>query len=285
MDCGVRVHNIGEALTFVFTALVVGSFGWRYGWWVSALLGFLGVGVIWFFFKDKPADPGEETAAAAPQKVDKNQAQWNLLKEPTVWMIALASLFMYVSRYSINSWGIFFLENAKGYGIEQASLIISTGAICGIVGTVASGWLSDRFFDGQRGIPAILAGLLNALSVVCFLVVPAGWMFVDITAMVVFGVTIGALICYLGGLMAVDIAGRDAAGAALGVVGIASYAGAGTQDIISGFLIGANKEVIEGANAYDFLAMGIFWTLSALLSVLMTFLAWHRSKKRASRIS
>lgn len=39
--------------------------------------------------------------------------------------------------------------------------------------------------------------------------------------------------------MAVDVAPKNAAGAALGIVGIASYLGAGIQDIVSGYLIKA----------------------------------------------
>lgn len=60
-------------------------------------------------------------------------------------------------------------------------------------------------------------------------------------AMVLFGLGIGVLICFLGGLMAVDIAPRNASGAALGVVGIASYIGAGLQDVMSGILIEGQK--------------------------------------------
>lgn len=56
-----------------------------------------------------------------------------------------------------------------------------------------------------------------------------------------FGLGIGVLICFLGGLMAVDIAPRNASGAALGVVGIASYIGAGLQDVMSGILIEGQK--------------------------------------------
>ena len=37
--------------------------------------------------------------------------------------------------------------------------------------------------------------------------------------------------------MAVDIAPKNASGAALGVVGVASYVGAGIQDIMSGLRI------------------------------------------------
>lgn len=48
--------------------------------------------------------------------------------------------------------------------------------------------------------------------------------------------------------MAVDIAPRNASGAALGVVGIASYIGAGLQDVMSGVLIEGNKTVVNGAD-------------------------------------
>ena len=59
--------------------------------------------------------------------------------------------------------------------------------------------------------------------------------------MVLFGIAMGVLIAFLGGLMAVDIVPRKATGAALGVVGMASYAAAGLQELVSGWLIGANK--------------------------------------------
>ena len=43
---------------------------------------------------------------------------------------------MYISRYAVNSWGVFYLEAQKGYTTLDASLIISISSVCGIVGTV-----------------------------------------------------------------------------------------------------------------------------------------------------
>lgn len=48
------------------------------------------------------------------------------------------------------------------------------------------------------------------------------------------------------------MAPRNASGAALGVVGIASYIGAGLQDVMSGILIEGQKTVVNGADVYDF---------------------------------
>ena len=79
--------------------------------------------------------------------------------------------------------------------------------------------------------------------------------------------------------MAVDIAPRAAAGAALGVVGIASYLGAALQDIMNGVLIQGNKTVVNGADVYDFTYVNWFWIGSAMLSVLLTLLVWNAKRE------
>lgn len=103
------------------------------------------------------------------------------------------------------------------------------------------------------------------------------WM--DALAMILFGLGIGVLICFLGGLMAVDIAPRNASGAALGVVGIASYIGAGLQDVMSGVLIEGNKRLVDGVEVYDFTYINWFWIGAALLSVLLALLVWNARSK------
>ena len=102
---------------------------------------------------------------------------------------------------------------------------------------------------------------------------------VDILAMILFGSSIGVLLCFLGGLMAVDIAPRNASGAALGVVGIASYIGAGLQDVMSGILIEGQKTVQNGVDVYDFTYINWFWIGAALLSVLFALLVWNAKSK------
>ncbi|MGG6546950.1 UNVERIFIED_CONTAM: MFS transporter, partial [Prevotella sp. 15_C9] len=99
--------------------------------------------------------------------------------------------------------------------------------------------------------------------------VPGVHFWVDALAMILFGLGIGVLICFLGGLMAVDIAPRNASGAALGVVGIASYIGAGLQDVMSGVLIEGNKQLVDGVEVYDFTYINWFWIGAALLSTLL----------------
>ena len=138
-----------------------------------------------------------------------------------------------------------------------------------------SGVISDKFFGGRRNIPALIFGSLNVFALCLFLLFPGVHFWIDALAMVLFGLGIGVLICFLGGLMAVDIAPRNASGAALGVVGIASYIGAGLQDVMSGVLIESNKTVVNGVDVYNFTYINWFWIGAAVLSVLFALFVWN----------
>ena len=273
-------HNLGEAFTFIAVASLVSVAGWRYGFIGAATIGLIGAIIIAAFVYDSPESQGYlpvETAKAAKtdESEDFNAAQKMVLKMPAIWILALASAFMYISRYAVNSWGVFYLEAQKGYNTIDASFIISISSVCGIVGTVLSGVISDRIFRGNRNIPALIFGLMNVVALSLFLLVPDHHFWIDALAMILFGLGIGVLICFLGGLMAIDIAPKKASGAALGVVGIASYLGAALQDIMNGVLIERNKTVVDGIDVYDFTAVSYFWIGAALLSVLLTLCVWN----------
>lgn len=276
-------HNIGEALTFIIVASVVSAWGWRYGFWGAGMVGIVGALVVWQFFHDNPQSKGlppvnqpkEKKVMTETETADYNKAQKQVLLMPAIWILALSSAFMYISRYAVNSWGVFYLEAQKGYSTLDASFIISINSVCGIVGTVLSGFVSDKLFGGKRNAPALIFGLLNVVALCLFLLVPGTHLWIDALAMVLFGLSIGVLLCFLGGLMAVDIAPRNASGAALGVVGIASYVGAGVQDVMSGVLIEGHKSVVNGVEVYDFTAINWFWIGAAVLSVLCALMVWN----------
>ena len=280
-------HNIGEAMTFIIVASIVSALGWRYGFLGAGLVGLIGALVVWRFFHDTPQSKGLPAVNAPEKKKEMdaleteafNCAQKAVLRNPAIWILALSSAFMYISRYAVNSWGVFYLQAEKGYSTLDASFIISISSVFGIVGTMFSGVISDRFFGGRRNIPALIFGLMNVFALCLFLLVPGVHFWMDALAMILFGLGIGVLICFLGGLMAVDIAPRNASGAALGVVGIASYIGAGLQDVMSGVLIEGNKQLVDGVEVYDFTYINWFWIGAALLSVLLALLVWNARSK------
>ena len=283
-------HNLGEFFSFLLVGGLVSLLGWQFGFIGAAIAGIIGVLLIVFLLHDSPEAEGmpsvavmagEETAEQA-KKHSVGISQKEVLRNPYVWVLAFASAFMYVSRYAVNGWGVLFLQEAKGFTLANATQIISINALLGIIGTVFSGWLSDVAFKGNRYIPAVAAGVLEVLSLILF-AFGGNAVWLNILAMVLFGIAIGILICFLGGLMAVDIVPREASGAALGVVGIASYAAAGLQDIASGLLIDTHKTLVAVTDGveqytYNFTPALIFWIIAASLSVLLVCVVWTKKK-------
>ena len=272
-------HNLGEFFSFLFVGSIVTFAGWQAGFFGSAVAGAIGVVVILLMLHDTPESKGlppvealahEKPAASADKSVKEIQKQ--VLRTPAVWILAAASAFMYISRYAINGWGVLFLQEAKGFSDVEAISVVSINALLGILGTVLSGWFSDKLFKGDRKIPALIFGVLNAAALALFFY-GGDAMWVNVLSMVLFGIAIGVLICFLGGLMAVDIVPRKATGAALGVVGMTSYIAAGIQDVASGWLIDSNITVAaDGVKHYDFGPVAIFWLSAAVISFLLPLL-------------
>ena len=288
-------HNLGEWLSFLFVGILVSVAGWQWGFVGSSIAGVVGVIVIVFLMHDNPQSKGlpsvEEMSGEAKVEEKKQESTGELqkmvLKTPAVWILAAASAFMYIARYAINGWGVLFLQEEKGFSLTEATSIISINALLGIFGTVLSGWVSDKLFRSDRYIPALIFGAMNTVALVLFLFGGDSW-WINITAMVLFGISIGVLICFLGGLMAVDIVPRKATGAALGVVGMASYVAAGIQDVVSGWLIDGNSTMIEKldeatgqmvqATQYDFTSVALFWVIASAISFLLPVLNWKYRK-------
>ena len=295
-------HNIGEGLSFVFCGALVGLAGWQWGFVGSAIAGVIGVLIIIFFMHDTPESKGlppvevltnEKTqeqydaemaykaanaaAAKADADAETKRIQKAVFKNPGVWFLALASGFMYISRYAVNGWGTLVLEG-KGFSTTEATMIISINAWCGIFGTVLSGWISDKVFKSDRMVPALVAGILHVISLVIFLY-GGDSVAINVFAMVLRGLAIGVLICFVGGLMAVDLVPRKASGAALGIVGLVSYIFASTQDIVSGILIDNNTTIVDGAKVIDFGPVGYLWIGAAFISMILPLFNWKRKKQ------
>ena len=284
-------HNIGEWLSFIFVGSIVAVAGWQWGFFGAAIAGAIGIVTILFLMHDTPESKGlpsievltGEKVEEKKRKESASDAQRLALRTPAVWILALASAFMYISRYSLNSWGILFLQEQKGFELADATFIISINALLGIVGTVLAGWMSDVLFKGDRKIPALVSGILLSLSYILF-IYGGNEYWINIASMVLFGIAIGVLISFLGGLMAIDIVPRRATGAALGIVGCASYIAAGMQDVVSGWLIDSNltetiNELGETVKHYDFSQAALFWIGASIVSFLLPLLNWRHKKE------
>lgn len=278
-------HSIGEGLTFIGTAALVSATMWR--------AAFLGPGIwclavaiaAYFGLRDRPETEGlppvaEYTGHPGDQHTKQKgwallKSQLGLLKLPAIWVIGLASASMYVTRYAINSWGVLYLEEAHGFSTTTAGTLVGINAIVGIVGCIAYGVLSDRLFKSRRPPLTLIFGVLEIAGLCIIFFAPAGSKLIIGAGFVLYGFTLSGILAVLGGLFAVDIAPRSATGAAMGVIGVFSYAGAATQDAISGYLIERGTTVVDGANHYDFSSPIAFWIGASVVSAVLAASLWR----------
>ena len=94
----------------------------------------------------------------------------------------------------------------------DAAMIVTVNSIVGAVSSGLSGIVSDMSFKGSRQELAVAAGVLNVTALVLFMFAPGRYPWLDVTAMVMFGLAGGILLTFLGRLMAVDRVPKCAAG-------------------------------------------------------------------------
>ena len=275
---------LGEFISFILTGLIVGAFGWQWGFVVAAAAGGAGALLILLTVSDTPESQGlpsiQQLSGESVKPVDKmptRELQKMIFRHPGIWVIALSSAFIYITKYAIAGWGVLFLQKERAFSLEQATQIIAFSAVFGVLGTVLAGWLSDRVFRSDRIRPAILSGAVSFVALALFLYAGGGYV-MNILYVSVFSLSIGVLYCIVAGLMAVDIVPRKATGAALGIVGISSYVAAGLQDITSGYLIQYNTVRVDGMDVYDFGPVSYFWLAAALVSFILPVLNWKKMK-------
>lgn len=281
-------HSFGEGLTFFGIGFVVAHFGWQYGYFVPALIGLFTAAGVYFLMQDRPRSLGLPTIAdwkgdhLAESEKSKSQStlklQFSILAIPTIWILALASLSNYITRYAINSWGPLYLQEARGFDEIMSGTMLMISTLAGIAGAILYGFISDKFFNARRP-PANL--LFSVIEIIGLLIIFFGPTNIPtlILGMLLFGLGLTGLVTSLGGLFAVDICPKRVAGAAMGVIGVFSYIGAAIQENISGVLI-EQHSYMEGADRiYDFGPVILFWIGSSIVSAVLAASLW-RAKLR-----
>ena len=280
-------HAIGEGLTFIGVAAVVTLWGWRAGFWVPGLMCILVAAALYFLMQDRPRTMGLPTVAdwkndhwsGSPADVDGQESTWakqrSILKIPAIWVLALSSASIYVTRYAINSWGVLYLQEAKGYSLMQAGGVISVNTLAGIIGALAFGFASDKIFNARRPPTNLIFAVVEIAGLLMIFFGPTGRPTFMTFAFFIYGFGLTGLITSLGGLYALDIAPKRAAGAAMGFIGVFSYIGAALQDQISGHLIEKGMTVVDGVRHYDFSAAITFWVGASIVSLILATTLWR----------
>ena len=268
--------QLGKAVSMILTGFIVAAAGWQWGFAAAAVAGVIGLVVSLIFISDTPESEGlpsvQELSGEEVRSIDKKptrELQKWVFRHPGIWVIAISTAFLYITQHAVSDWGVLFLQKQKSFSLERATQVIGLAELFGVAGNLAAGWMSDVLFRGNRVRPVVLSGVLAVLSLMGFLLLDGGFG-ANMAFVAVFSFAFSVVFCIVAGLMALDFVPRKATGAALGIVGISSYAAAGVQSVASGFLIDG---FITGGR-YDFGPVSIFWIVACFLAFTLPVLGW-----------
>src|SRR6185436_15490706 len=229
-------HNVGGALIAYFALRGFVLFGdWGAKFYFNALIAAaIAIGVF-FLLEDTPQSKGlppiEKYKNDYPPSYSGADEQilpfreiflTYVLPNRYLWAIAIANAFAYFVRYGVVNWIPTYLETAKGFSFNESSTAWFLYEFAAIPGTIACGWLSDRWFKGRRAPMTILFMVLTLVAVIVYALNLHGPLWIDYAALFAIGFLVYGPIMMIG-LHSLDLVPKKAAGTAAGLTGLFGY--------------------------------------------------------------
>ena len=227
-------HSIGAGIVSVLCGYIIARTGdWRLCFFIPAAIAAIGVVFIILTIRDTPSSVGLPEIENTKTEIDDNDSpeafrkfiQKMVFKNPIIWVLAVADLFVYVVRFAVLDWGPTFLQNrANPLSPELAGWTIAIFEIAGCVGMLCAGWISDHVFGGKAHR---VCAIEMALVAICMVILH----FLPDTAspiLVLLVLSAAGFFLYgpqaLLGVTAFKQATKKASATAVGFIGLMSYA-------------------------------------------------------------
>jgi ACS family glucarate transporter-like MFS transporter len=269
----VSIFNSAQYFATVIFAPIMGWLTHAVGWsHVFFFMGGLGIilSFVWVKVIHDPKDhPGVNQAeldymeaGGALINMDQKSAKKIAVKGEKLFQVKqlLKSRMMigvYLGQYCINAityffitWFPVYLVQARGMSILKAGMVASVPAICGFLGGVLGGVISDYLMRRTDNLTfarkaPIVVGMLLSISMVACNYVDTEWMVVGIMAFAFFGKGLGAL----GWAVMADTAPKEISGLSGGLFNMFGNVSGIITPIAIGYIIGSTGS-FNGALIY-----------------------------------
>ncbi|AXE98374.1 MFS transporter [Paraburkholderia hospita] len=255
----------------IFTPLMAWlthAFGWHHVYIVMGVAGFL-LALTWLKVMKNPANHpgvnrselehieqggglihGHQTAADSRGGHARWSVMRQLLTNRMLLGVYLAQFCINVLTYFFLTWFPIYLVQARGMTILQAGLVASLPAICGFLGGVLGGVLSDTMIRHghsltvARKVP-IVGGMLLSVCIIGCNYVDTDWVVVALMSLAFFGKGLGAL----GWAVVADTSPKEAIGLSGSIFNMFGNMAGIVTPIVIGYLV-AQSGSFNGALAF-----------------------------------
>jgi OPA family glycerol-3-phosphate transporter-like MFS transporter len=253
---------------------------WRWLFWIPAGFASLAAVALALVVKDTPEEAGffgvhagEADHADVDARAEIRTVFKKIVANPVVWIIAGAYACTGAVRQSEDQWFPRYLQEVLHLDMKTsgiASLTFFLIPVAASAGSLISGIVSDRFFQGRRAPVAM--GIYFIQVAVILLAAQAKSAGAVAAAFVAVSFTVNSTHSLLGPAAAMDIGGRKMAGFASGVIDSFQYFGAALALKVLGWFLDKNWN-------YYFYFMAPFGVVGG---ILMWSIAHRQSLKSES---
>ena len=227
--------NIGGIFAPIFCgALATSQWGFRAGLIVPGVVAAaLAVGSV-LVLRSTPEEAGltppwEPEVTSKPKVQSQEKDSWKeafmngVVKNKTIWLLAISYFFVYLVRSGLKSWLHFWLINTQSLSISEAAYRVSGMEMGGILGTFSAGVVSD-YFNGRR-IAVTIVYLLGLFAALYAIYAGSTGVLAQFAAISVVGFMINGPQMMIG-LVGAEVSDKKVVATATGVLGFISYLGA-----------------------------------------------------------
>jgi MFS transporter, Spinster family, sphingosine-1-phosphate transporter len=151
---------VGTAAGYILGGKLGPEFGWRFPFYIAAAPGFL-LALAVAFLPEPPRGQFDSL-----KETPERGTLMGLAKNPAFWAVTLGMAAGTFSLGGIQVWMPTFLSQARGYTLKQANEVFGVIiVVCGIVASLAGGWLGDRLLPRMKGSYYFVSALSMALGV------------------------------------------------------------------------------------------------------------------------
>jgi MFS transporter, OPA family, glycerol-3-phosphate transporter len=241
------INYFGSAILggFVFLGILhVPPQHWRWVFWIPALIAAIVAIFLAVFVKDTPEQAGfpnfmvgEADHADTEVRCDMRTVFWQIVSNPVVWIIAAAYACTGAVRQSIDQWFPRYLLEVRHLDYRSTAFQVTSFFIPFVAsaGSLLSGFISDRFFQGRRAPVAM--GIYLIEVVVILIAAQAHTTPMIVVAFIAISFTANSTHSLLGPAAAMDIGGRKMAAFASGVIDSFQYFGASAALKVLGYFL------------------------------------------------
>ncbi|MBL9167641.1 MAG: MFS transporter [Verrucomicrobiales bacterium] len=296
-------YALGGVLATLLASYAASRFGWRFAFWVPALVLLVIWGLFWLLQRNRPEDVGlppievyhaaladaplsepvapasgsaSAVAAVPPSRsasADSGES-WEVVKavlrSPMVWILAASYFLVKPTRYLLLFWSPVYINERLGTTTAESGFLSSMFDFAGPLGTLFGGLFSDKIFGARRIPPAVIALAALAALMIAFPYLPMSRTGMGI-GMFLLGFLVFIPDSLISGTAAIDFGTKRGASTANGLIN-----GVGSLGQMVGVMLPGAVEAYLRAGQDIWLPIFVGLGIALALAALLLAPQWNR---------